>query len=123
MGTDAIRQSLGLPNANSKDLYKEYFGLVDEIDFDKINIDKENYSKESLKQLLDDLLDIVKKTGFSNTVILFDKIDEFQELNQDITQIGNFTKEILSDTELLMNANLAIGFSLWSELRSELGGR
>ncbi len=123
MGADAVRNSLGLPSSDSKNLHKDYFGEFKEIDFSKINIDKANFSKESLKHILDDTLEIVKKVGFQNTVILFDKIDEFQELNQDITQIVNFTKEIVSDTELLMNSNLAMGFSLWSELKSELGGK
>lgn len=123
MASDAVRQSLGLDKVDPSTVYKDYFGVLDEIKIDKINIDKENYSKESLKQLLDDILSITRKVGFSNTTILFDKIDEFQELNQDITQIGNFTKEILSDTELLMNERLAIGFSLWSELKSELAGK
>lgn len=123
MASDAVRQSIGLDKVETGSITKEYFGKLKEIDISKIDLSKQPLPKDSIKALLDDLLEIVKNIGFKNTVVLFDKIDEFQDLSQDITKISNFTKEILSDTELLMNANLAIGFSLWSELRSELAGR
>jgi len=117
-----ISKSLGVDSSGAESTYKEYFGEIDEISLEKIDIDKEHNSKEALKQILDDVLLIIKKTGFNTTAILFDKIDEFQNLDQDVSQIANFTKEILSDTELLMNEKLAIGFSLWSELKAELAG-
>lgn len=119
---NVIRQSLGLDNIEAKNVYKEYFGSIKEINFEVLDIDKEDCSKEGLKHILDEVLDIVKKLGFRTSVILFDKIDEYQDLNQDISKIATFTSEILSDTELLLNDKFAIGFSLWSELRSELAG-
>jgi hypothetical protein len=118
-----IRQSMGLDHIETKNVYKDYFGKIDEINYAKIDINNESHSKESLKQILDELLGLIKKAGFKMTVVLFDKIDEYQELGQDIIKIGDFTSEILTDTELLLNEKLAIGFSLWSELKSELAGR
>ncbi|MDQ6471437.1 hypothetical protein RB619_12345 [Flavobacterium sp. LHD-80] len=117
-----IRQSLGLEMIDSANVYKEYFGKISEVNFQTIDIDKEDCSKDGLKQMLDQLLSIFTKLDFYTTIILFDKIDEYQELSQDVSKIGTFTSEILSDTELLLNDRLAIGFSLWSELRSELSG-
>jgi hypothetical protein len=122
ISSNFIRQSIGLEISDSPSVYKEYFGSIDEINFDTLDIDKQDCSKDNLKQMLDQVLVIFKKLEFNTTIILFDKIDEYQELNQDVAKIGVFTSEILSDTELLLNANLAIGFSLWSELKSELSG-
>lgn len=118
----SIRQSLGLPDIESSEMYKDYFKKLPEVNIDKINLIELNYSKKQLKQILDDTLQIINKIGFKSTVVLIDKIDEYQKLNQDITKITNFTSEILSDTELLLNNKFAIGFSLWSELKSELSG-
>lgn len=120
--SNLIRQALGLDNLQAKNVYTEYFGAMTEVNFDSLDIDKQDCSKDSLKQMLDEVLSIFKSLGFNTTIVLFDKIDEYQELNQDIVRIGAFTSEILSDTELLLNAKLAIGFSLWSELKAELAG-
>ncbi len=117
-----IRQTLGIDNSDSQNVYKEYFGVINEVDIMTLDIDKQECTKDKLKQMLDELLLIFQKLEFKTTIILFDKIDEYQELNQEISKIGQFTSEILSDTELLLNDKLAIGFSLWSELRSELSG-
>ncbi len=117
-----IRQSLGLPEVESNETYKSYIKRLPEIDIEQIDLEKIDYPKDKLKQILDELLLIIKSVGFNGVVILFDKIDEYQNLNQDINKITNFTSEILSDTELLLNNNFAIGFSLWSELKSELSG-
>lgn len=117
-----IRQTLGIDNTDSQNVYKEYFGVINEVDIKALDIDKQDCSKDKLKQMLDQLLSIFNKLDFNTTIILFDKIDEYQELNQDVVKIGLFTSEILSDTELLLNDKLSIGFSLWSELRAELSG-
>ncbi|AZI26452.1 hypothetical protein EA772_14310 [Pedobacter sp. G11] len=120
--SNIISQSLGLNQIEPPPTYREYLGPISLTDFSKIDIDSLEISKENLKHILDDLLSILEALDFKTLVVLFDKIDEYQELNQDISKIGLFTREILSDTELLMNSKLAIGFSLWSELKSELGG-
>lgn len=120
--SSTIRQSLGLPDIESNEILKEYFIKIPELKNDKIELADDGETKEKLKQILDDVLSIIEKIGFCSTTVLFDKIDEYQNLNQDISKITNFTSEILSDTELLLNNRFAIGFSLWSELKSELAG-
>ncbi len=117
-----IRQSLGLPEVDNRNLYVEYIKKIPVIEASKSSHKEIGFSKEKLKHILDEILIINTKIGFSGTVVLFDNIDEYQKINQDITKIANFTSEILSDTELLLNNKLAIGFSLWSELKSELSG-
>jgi hypothetical protein len=120
IGSLFVRDSLGFQNIETDSVYREYFGTIKQIDFDNIDFNQENFNKESLKNILDELLLIIKTIDFKTTVILFDKIDEFQELDSNIDKIAEFASEILTDTELLLNDKLAIGFSLWSELKSEL---
>lgn len=69
---------------------------------------------------------IGKSISLESVIILFDKLDEFQELQGDITKIATFCREILTDTDLLLDSNIAVVFSLWSELKREasvLGAR
>lgn len=117
-----VRQALNLEIPDSTNVYKEYFGKLEEFEIEKNSYEKLNPSKDWLKDRIDDLLLILEKIGFYKTIILFDKIDEYQELADDVAKIGIFTSEILGDTQLLLNDRLAIGFSLWSELKNELSG-
>lgn len=120
--SSVIRSSLGLPEVETSDFDREYIKKIKEIKSEKIPLEQIGATKEKLKQILDDLLDLIRQLGFKGTTVLIDKIDEYQNLNQDISKITGFTREILSDTELLLNERFAIGFSLWSELKSELEG-
>lgn len=82
---------------------------------------KENYIK-----IIVDLSKIGKSIGLESVIILFDKLDEFQALQGDISRIATFCREILTDTDLLLDSNIAVVFSLWSELKREasvLGAR
>lgn len=118
--SNLISKSLGVDSLSVTNVYTEYMGEFKEKNVDLINVDE--FSKEKLKNILDDLLEMVEKVGFNKTVILFDKIDEYQELQQDVIKIGTFTNEILTDTELLLNNMISFGFSLWSEVKTELAG-
>lgn len=120
--SNTVRKSLGFPDLDASDYYKEYIKKIPEIGCEDFSCKNEDFTKEKLKQILDELILIVNLLGFSGTVILFDKIDEYQSLNQDLDKIKEFTSEILSDTELLLNNKIAIGFSLWTELKNELSG-
>jgi hypothetical protein len=91
---------------------------MDNIDTSANSQEKElKKSKRHLKELLNRLNKISKKTYYKSSVVLFDKVDEFQDLNQDIIKISNFTEDILTDTELLLQNDIAIAFSLWSEVK------
>jgi hypothetical protein len=98
--------------------YKEYFPELKDVNPKKQSIkDSPLYQYETLKSILVELIEIICKLQFKGTVILFDKIDEFKVLMQDINKIVEFTKDILTDTELLLHRNISIGFSLWTEIR------
>lgn len=120
--TSVVSKSLGVDNISVDGAYIEYFGELKEFNNNKINIDGDEFTKDRLKNILDDLLEINEKVGFCKTVILLDKIDEYQELQQDVNKIGAFTAEILTDTELLLNNMISFGISLWSEVKTELSG-
>lgn len=115
-----MQSKLGLEEVSVGSVPSDFFASITEIDFSKI--DSTDFSKTQLKDFLDVTIHILNNLNFKSTIVLFDKIDEYQELNQDVSKIASFTSEILTDTELLQNRNLAIGFSLWSELKAELSG-
>ncbi|QCX39565.1 hypothetical protein FF125_14360 [Aureibaculum algae] len=116
-----VSESLNLPN----DIETKYTEFLKEFDIKaeyNANVDEKELlkSKRTLKELLSKLNSIAKKTYFNSSVILFDKVDEFQDLEQDIDKIADFSKDLLTDTELLMQNDIAIAFSLWSEVKPTL---
>ena len=80
-------------------------------------------SKSNLVEMLNVLSSIAKAIGYPSIVFLFDKIDEFQAINGDVEMITDFCIDILTDTDLLLSENIAIVFSLWSEIRRSLNSR
>lgn len=79
--------------------------------------DATRFTKENYIKIITDLSKIGKSIGLNSVVVLFDKLDEFQELKGDIEKTAKFCSEILTDTDLLLDSNIAIVFSLWSELK------
>lgn len=113
-----IADSLNLNNFKTNTFYTEYFREIDNLDITANSQEQElKKSRRHLKELLNRLNSITKKTYYKSSVVLFDKVDEFQELNQEINKIANFTEDILTDTELLLQNDIAIAFSLWSEVK------
>lgn len=124
IGADFVRRAFGLPNVNSDSFYKNY---LPEINIEKIEPEHryEHFLKSYnlLKDILLDLVEIIRKSGFNSVVIFFDKIDEFKKLEGNIDNIVSFTEEILKDTNLLYFDNLSIVFSIWTEIKNELNAR
>lgn len=118
--SDFIRKSLNLPEADNSIQIKQY---IPEINIDSPKKDKtitdmnKNYSY--LKNILNELCILINKTS-NGIVIFFDKIDEFKDLEGKTDKIILFLKSILNDTELLLNSNFSLVFSLWSEINKEL---
>lgn len=52
--------------------------------------------------------------GFTNIVILLDKIDEDSRFSNDADIISRFVTPLLTDNKLLLNPNLQIVISIWS---------
>ncbi len=112
-----ISESIGLGDVNIRD-FTEFIGEIEEPNIDASNAELQlTTNKRHLKELLNRINSIAQKSYFNSSVILFDKVDEFQELNHDVNKIAAFTKDILTDTELLLQNDIAIAFSLWTEVK------
>lgn len=119
-----IRQSLNLPEGDNEAMPVSIF---DEIPLSKINsltmqevVDK---GTDKLLSMIKLLIEIALELGYDSIVVLFDKIDEFSEVNSDIGKVADFTLPILTDTDLLYTNKLSIVFSLWSEVKRTLNNR
>lgn len=113
-----VAESFQLNNFENSNIYTDFLSEIDNINISASSQEHElKKSKRHLKVLLNKLNSISRKTYFKSSVVLFDKVDEFQDLNQEITKIASFTEDILTDTELLLQNDIAIAFSLWSEVK------
>lgn len=118
--SSTVSKSLGL-NANfNSDFYKAYIPelKIEKIEKPNINISKLDYKR--LKELLEDFTLLIKKCEFKNTVIFFDKIDEYPKLNGNIKSITEFVKELTVDTNLLHMKHVAFVFVIWSKVKKEM---
>lgn len=122
--SSVVRQSMGLPESDEATTYTAIF---EEIPINEINslsmkevVDKGN---DKLLSMLKLLVNIAISLRYESIVVLFDKIDEFAEINADITKVAEFTLQILTDTDLLYTNKLSIVFSLWSEVKRTLNNR
>ncbi len=124
ISSSVIRQSLGLPDG---DLEATPITVFDELTLSQINsLSIEEVVKkgnDKLLSMLKLLVDIALSLGYESIVVLFDKIDEFSDVNSDINKVADFTLPILTDTDLLYTNKLSIVFSLWSEVKRTLNNR
>ncbi len=120
--SDWIRSSLGLPMQINEIAHKEYLSKIQLSKNEKKELAPTEFKLSELKDLLYKTCELAKHIKLTKVVVLFDKIDEKSDLLNDISKISIFVKDILSDTEFLMKDTIAIGFSLWSELKNELSG-
>jgi hypothetical protein len=117
--SDTISKSFGLPKVDSGDFFKNYLPSIETYNpASKIKLESLDY--KSLKGVFNDLCNIVTKSGYENVCIFFDKIDENRRLEGSIEKIALFVKDIVQDTNLLLNNNFSLVFSIWDEVRSEL---
>lgn len=122
--SSVVRQSMGLPESDEATTNTAIF---EEIPINEINslsmkevVDKGN---DKLLSMLKLLVNIAISLRYESIVVLFDKIDEFADINADITKVAEFTLQILTDTDLLYTNKLSIVFSLWSEVKRTLNNR
>ena len=115
---------MGLPESDETTTNTAIF---EEIPINEINslsmkevVDKGN---DKLLSMLKLLVNIAISLKYESIVVLFDKIDEFAEINADINRVAEFTLHILTDTDLLYTNKLSIVFSLWSEVKRTLNNR
>lgn len=122
--SSVVRQSMGLPE---NDDVITTIPIFEEIPINEINslsmkdvVDKGN---DKILALLKHLVDIALSLNYGSIVVLFDKIDEFSEINANVNKVSEFTLQILTDTNLLYTNKLSIVFSLWSEVKRTLNNR
>lgn len=119
IGGDVVKKSIGLESFNTTMVYKDYLKEIKEYIPNKtLFLESANYS--IYKDILCDLSKIIKNSGFEQVVIMYDKIDEYKDLGGEIAKITEFLNEILRDTNLLLNRDFGLVFSIWSELKSDL---
>jgi UDP-N-acetylmuramyl pentapeptide phosphotransferase/UDP-N-acetylglucosamine-1-phosphate transferase len=119
IGSDVIKKSFGLDSYSSSMVYKAYIKEIKQINPSK-TIFIENASYSVYKEIISDISRIIKKSGFEQVVIMYDKIDEHKDFDGIIANINNFLTEILRDTSLLLNKDFGLVFALWSNLKIDL---
>lgn len=119
IGSDFIKKSLGLSSYDTTMEYKNYLPKLQEINHTRKTV-VENFDYSVYKEIIIDISRIIKKSGFEQVVILYDKVDEHKELGGETSKISTFISDILKDNNLLLNKDFGIVFSLWSELKEEL---
>lgn len=115
--SDTIRKSLGLPEINKEEFYKNY---IPELTLQTSSHPQITLNYKSYKAILSDFSNIIKLSGFKTTVIFFDKIDEYTILKNNISLVADFLVNILKDTTILMNDSYSLVFSLWDAIKPEL---
>jgi hypothetical protein len=120
--SDVVSKSLNLPRIPNDNFYKNYLPEIKTITPER-KITTNDFDYNSLKDILIDLSKIIKKSGYTNVVILLDKIDENRNLKGAINDICTFIEEILKDTNLLMQNDFSVVFSIWDEVRNVLASR
>lgn len=122
-GSDFIRKSLGISvdSVDIEGVAKEYLKEADLLRVNSIPMDEVVlWDKDKLIKLLKQLKEIANAIGYKSIVILFDKIDEYPEVNANVDKIVDFVKDILLDTDLLYTKGLSIVFSIWSDAKRAL---
>lgn len=114
-----IAQSLGLNVNPSPVVYREYIPEMKEYTLNP-KVDLGEFDVSSTKRLLADLCKIIKKIGFANVAIIFDKIDENVSLGMQLNNVTGFVGDIMRDTALLLNNSYSFVFSIISACRDPL---
>lgn len=113
-----VSKSLGMPTVPDS-FYKSYIPeiTIKSLD-DKIDVGALDYG--TIKNLLRLLVDLIIKTGFVGVSIFMDKIDEYQRLGTNVTNIANFIKGVAADTSLLQMEKCSFVFVIWNKIKEEL---
>lgn len=82
--------------------------------------DAEKISQDEYISIINILMKVVSCTYIKSVVVLFDKVDEFDDLKSDVKSVATFMEGILRDNELLYRQHLSVVFSLWSEVYRSL---
>jgi Cdc6-like AAA superfamily ATPase len=102
------RHFKGLPELNTNNYVKDFFPeLPNEIDESFNDLDV-GY------QLLIDVATLIENLKFERIVLLLDKLDEDNRLENNGELISEFAKPLLTDNKLLLNGKIQVIVSMWS---------
>jgi hypothetical protein len=97
----------GLPPLSQSGGIKEYFPEL------PLNVETEFTDLDTSFQLFDRIVNLALRMGYSNLLIVFDRIDEDARFQNDAEMIGEFIAPILTDNKFLLYENVQIIFSTW----------
>ena len=115
--SDFIAQSLGLKLPVNSEYYREYLPKI-KITDSKMNI--ETLELGDLEVFLENMIEIVKASGYETIAVLMDKIDEQAEVGGKIDAEVQLLIPLLTKNNLLLNGKFGFNLFLWSKLKTEL---
>lgn len=113
-----VSRALGLPPV-TENFYKTY---IPELIIKKVDKKEDILRLESfrIKELFYILVELIIKCNYENIVIFYDKIDEYQSLGINITNIAEFIKSIATDTNILQTPKCSFVLVIWSKVKDSL---
>ncbi len=120
-----INKALGLSTQLDLSSYREYIPELKETPVEE-KLLFSDLSYKAVKTMLIETATLIKKCGFVGVVVIFDKIDEYRILGTQLSNIAEFSKQIILDTALLLDGRISFVFSFWSRIKqllSDLGVR
>lgn len=120
--SDTISKSLGLSRSYNENIYKNYIPEFKTTTVEPSKF-KDSLDLHALKKILKEVVQIIKKCGYTKVVLFFDKIDEYPALEGKVDKIVDFIKEIMQDNNLLQIPDASFVFSIWKKIRIELNSQ
>lgn len=114
-----VSRALGLPEQVSKSVYKEFIPELRDTEYLE-KVDPASLDYRTIKSMLFELSELIKKCNFNGVVVIYDKIDEYRLLGTQVLNIASFAKDLVLDTALLLNSNISLVFSFWSKIKQPL---
>lgn len=113
-----VSRALGLPPVTDN-FYKTY---IPELSVKKVEQKEDILELESfrIKELFCILVELITKCNYENIVIFYDKIDEYQSLGINITNVAEFIKSIATDTNILQTKKCSFVLVIWSKVKDSL---
>lgn len=113
-----VSKALGLP-PTSDYFYKTY---IPELNIKKAEQKEDILKLDSfrVKELFRILVELIIKCNYESVVIFYDKIDEYQSLGTNISNIAEFIKSIATDTNILQTKKCSFVLVIWSKVKDSL---
>lgn len=113
-----VSRALGLPPVTDN-FYKTY---IPELIVKKVEQKEDILKLDSfrIKELFCTLVELIIKCNYENIVIFYDKIDEYQSLGINITNIAEFIRSIATDTNILQTKKCSFVLVIWSKVKDSL---